>query len=191
MSTTETNSTTTTTGDQPTLHSGTWVVEPAHSEVGFTVRHLGLSKVRGRFNSFTATAEINEPNTASSVQAAIDMSSVDTNNPDRDGHLQSGDFFNAETSPQMTFVSTSVTEDTLAGDLTINGVTKPVELDLEFHGVTVDGYGMTRAGFSAEGQIKRSDFGIDFNMPVGMDGMLISDKVNISLEIQLVPSEAS
>jgi len=183
MSTTETT--------EPTLHTGTWVVEPAHSEVGFTVRHLGLSKVRGRFNSFTATAEISDPTTASSVQASIDMSSVDTNNADRDGHLQSGDFFNAETSPQMTFVSTSVTDDTLAGDLTINGVTKPVELDLEFHGVTVDGYGMTRAGFSAEGQIKRSDFGIDFNMPVGMDGMLISDKVNISLEIQLVPSEAS
>jgi polyisoprenoid-binding protein YceI len=184
-------STTETTSAQPTLHTGTWVAEPAHSEVGFTVRHLGLSKVRGRFNSFTATAEISDPTTASSVQASIDMSSVDTNNADRDGHLQSGDFFNAETSPQMTFVSTSVSEDTLAGDLTINGVTKPVELDLEFHGVTVDGYGMTRAGFSAEGQIKRSDFGIDFNMPVGMDGMLISDKVNISLEIQLVPAEAS
>ena len=87
----------------------------------------------------------------------------------------------------MTFVSTEITEHTLAGDLTINGVTKLVELDLEFHGVTVDGYGATRSGFSAEGVIKRSDFGIDFNMPVGMDGMLISDKVQIALEIQLVP----
>jgi polyisoprenoid-binding protein YceI len=180
MSTTETTST-------PTLHTGTWVAEPAHSEVGFTVRHLGLSKVRGRFNSFTATAEIADPATASSVTASIDMSSVDTNNADRDGHLRSSDFFDAEQSPQMTFVSTNVTEDTLAGNLTINGITKPVELDLEFHGVTVDGYGATRSGFSAEGVIKRSDFGIDFNMPVGMDGMLISDKVQIALEIQLVP----
>ena len=184
MSTTETS-------NQPTLHTGTWTVDPAHSEVGFTVRHLGLSKVRGRFNRFTASAEISDPTTASSVQASIELSSVDTNNADRDGHLQSGDFFNAETNPQMTFVSTSVGDDTLAGDLTINGITKRVELDLEFHGVTVDGYGTTRAGFSAEGQIKRSDFGIDFNMPIGMDGMLISDKVNISLEIQLTPNEAS
>jgi polyisoprenoid-binding protein YceI len=181
MSTTETI-------QQPTLHVGTWVVEPAHSEVGFTVRHLGLSKVRGRFNSFTASAEINDPTTASSVTASVDLSSVDTNNVDRDGHLRSSDFFNADANPRMTFVSTSVSEDALVGDLTINGVTKSVELDLEFHGVTVDGYGVTRAGFSAEGQIKRSDFGIDFNMPVGMDGMLISDKVTISLEIQLTPA---
>ncbi len=174
----------------PTLSTGTWVAEPAHSEVGFTVRHLGLSKVRGRFNSFTATAEISDPATASSVTATIDMSSVDTNNADRDQHLKSSDFFDAEQHPSMTFVSTSVTDDTLAGDLTINGITKHVELDLEFHGVVVDGYGTTRAGFSAEGEIKRSDYGIDFNMPVGMDGMLIGDKVTISLEIQLVPGGA-
>jgi polyisoprenoid-binding protein YceI len=187
MSTTETTTTTTDRTNAPTLRTGTWVAEPAHSEVGFTVRHLGLSKVRGRFNSFTATAEIADPATASSVTASIDMSSVDTNNADRDGHLRSSDFFDAERSPQMTFVSTDVTEHTLAGDLTINGITKPVQLDLEFHGVTVDGYGATRSGFSAEGVIKRSDFGIDFNMPVGVDGVLISDKVQIALEIQLVP----
>jgi polyisoprenoid-binding protein YceI len=173
----------------PTLTAGTWVAEPSHSEVGFTVRHLGLSKVRGRFNSFTVTAEIEEPATASTVRATIDLSSVDTNNADRDGHLKSSDFFDAERNPTMTFVSTSVTEDTLAGDLTINGITKPVELDLEFHGVVVDGFGTTRAGFSAEGQIKRSDFGIDFNMPVGLDGALIGDKVTINLEIQLVPGD--
>jgi polyisoprenoid-binding protein YceI len=169
------------------LHVGTWVAEPAHSEIGFTVRHLGLSKVRGRFNSFTATAEIADPTTASSVTASIDLSSVDTNNADRDGHLRSSDFFDADAQPEMTFVSTSVSDDTLVGDLTVNGVTKRVELDLDFHGVVVDGYGTTRAGFSAEGQIKRSDFGIDFNMPVGLDGALISDKVTINLEIQLVP----
>ena len=185
--TSDTNTLPTVTGTGPALHAGTWVAEPAHSEVGFTVRHLGLSKVRGRFNSFTASAEITEPTTASSVTAVIDLSSVDTNNADRDAHLASSDFFNAETQPEMTFVSTSVTESTLTGDLTINGVTKSVELELEFHGVVVDGYGTTRAGFSAEGQIKRSDFGIDFNMPVGMDGMLIGDKVTISLEVQLVP----
>jgi len=115
-------------------------------------------------------------------------SSVDTNNADRDGHLQSTDFFGAEANPQMVFTSTGVTEGSLSGDLSINGQTKPVVLDLEFHGVTVDGYGVTRAGFSAEGSIKRSDFGIEFNMPVGLDGMLIGDKVEIELEIQAVPN---
>jgi len=177
----------TTSTTAPALTTGTWVAEPAHSEVGFTVRHLGLTKVRGRFDRFTATVEVAEPLTASSVRATIDLSSVDTNNADRDKHLASSDFFNAETHPEMTFVSTAVTDDTLVGDLTVNGVTKSVELDLEFHGVVVDGYGVTRAGFSAAGRISRSDFGIDFNMPVGMDGMLIGDKVDIALEIQLVP----
>ena len=178
-----TNDTTT----APSLHTGTWVIEPAHSEVGFTVRHLGLSKVRGRFNAFSGAAQITDPATASSVTASIDLSSVDTNNADRDGHLRSGDFFNAETQPEMRFVSTVVTDDSMTGELTINGVTKQVELELDFHGVVVDGYGMTRAGFSADGEIRRSDFGIDFNMPIGLDGALISDKVTINLEIQLVP----
>jgi polyisoprenoid-binding protein YceI len=170
------------------LTPGTWTIEPAHSSVGFTVRHLGLSKVRGQFNDFTGNISVGDDQLASSVNAAIELSSVDTNNADRDGHLQSTDFFGAEANPQMVFTSTGVTEGSLSGDLSINGQTKPVVLDLEFHGVTVDGYGVTRAGFSAEGSIKRSDFGIEFNMPVGLDGMLISDKVDIELEIQAVPA---
>jgi polyisoprenoid-binding protein YceI len=177
-----------TTTESPTLTAGSWTIEPMHSEVGFTVRHLGMSKVRGRFNAFSGAAVIGDDLTTASVEASIDLSSVDTNNPDRDGHLKSGDFFNAETHPQMTFVSTAATADSLVGDLTINGVTKSVELDVEFHGVAVDGYETTRAGFSASGTIKRSDFGVDFNAPLGMDGMLISDKVAIELEIQLVPA---
>ena len=99
-----------TTTTAPTLATGTWAIDTNHSEIGFTVRHLGLSKVRGRFNSFTGSAEISDPTTASSVQAVIDLSSVDTNNPDRDGHLRSSDFFNAEAHPEMSFVSTSVSE---------------------------------------------------------------------------------
>lgn len=169
------------------LVAGTWTIEPVHSEVGFTVRHLGLSKVRGRFNSFRGTVDIDENVTASRVTAEIDLASVDTNNADRDGHLKSTDFFNVETNPTMTFVSTAVTPDSLAGNLTINGITKPVALDLDFHGVAVDGYGTTRAGFSASGQILRSDFGVDFNAPLGLDGMLIGDKITIELEIQAVP----
>jgi polyisoprenoid-binding protein YceI len=172
----------------PTLTAGTWAVEPMHSEVGFSVRHLGLSKVRGRFNTFSGTLTIGDDATASAVEATVDMASVDTNNPDRDAHLLSTDFFDAEAHPQMVFRSTSVTENALAGDLTINGITKPVTFDLEFHGVAVDGYETTRAGFSATARILRSDFGIDFNAPLGVDGMLIGDKVDIALEIQAVPS---
>lgn len=169
------------------ITTGTWSVEPVHSEVGFTVRHLGMSKVRGRFNSFTGTVQIGGDPSDSSVTAEVDLSSVDTNNADRDGHLTSGDFFNAETHPKMTFVSTSVTMDSLVGDLTINGITKAVEFDLDVYGSTVDMYETTRAGFSASGTINRSDFGVSFNAPLGLDGMMISDKVNIELEIQLVP----
>lgn len=179
-------STPTATTELAGLTAGTWTIDPGHSEVGFTVRHLGLSKVRGRFNSFSGTVDIAENQLASSVTATIDLSSVDTNNETRDGHLQSADFFNAENTPTMTFVSTGVTQDTLSGDLTIAGVTRPVELDLEYHGVATDGYDATRAGFSASGQIKRSDFGIEFNAPLGVDGMLIADKVMIELDIQAI-----
>ena len=172
----------------PTLIPGTWAIEPAHSEVAFSVRHLGLTKVNGRFNSFSGTVTIADDLSTGAVEAIVDLSSVDTNNADRDGHLQSGDFFNAEAHPTMTFKSSSVTSDSLTGDLTIGGVTKQVDLDLEFHGVAIDGYETTRAGFSASGKINRSDFGITFNAPLGLDGALVSDKVNINLEIQVVPT---
>lgn len=184
---TETTATTTPATTASTLTAGTWTVEPIHSEVGFSVRHLGLSKVRGRFNSFGGTLTIGADGTAS-VEASVDMSSVDTNNSDRDAHLRSTDFFDAEHHPQMTFRSTNVSDHTLDGDLTINGVTRAVGFDLEFHGVAVDGYGTTRAGFSATARIQRSDFGIDFNAPLGVDGMLIGDAIDISLEIQAVPN---
>ena len=179
---------TTTQTQPPALSAGTWTIDPTHSEVGFTVRHLGMSKVRGRFNRFEGSVTIADDLTTAAVSAAIDLGSVDTNNDDRDGHLQSTDFFNAENHPSMTFASTLAGPRELAGDLTINGITRPVTLDLETHGVTVDGYGTTRAGFSASTTIKRSDFGINFNMPIGLDGMLISDKVSVELEIQAVPA---
>jgi polyisoprenoid-binding protein YceI len=175
---------TTATTELTALTAGTWDIDPAHSEVGFTVRHLGLSKVRGRFNTFSGTVTIADDQTASSVSASIDLSSVDTNNEMRDGHLQSADFLNSEDSPTMTFVSSGVTETALSGDLTIRGITKPVTLDLSYNGVAVDGYEVTRSGFNASGQILRSDFGIAFNAPLGIDGMLVSDKVAIELEIQ-------
>ncbi len=176
----------------PSLTTGTWAIEPAHSEVGFTVRHLGLSKVRGRFNSFDGTVVVADDLAASRIVATVDLSSVDTNNDQRDGHLRSTDFFDVDTHPEMTFTSTSIdttgSEGVIHGVLTINGVSRDVSLDAEFHGVAVDAYGTTRAGFSAAGAISRKDFGVDFNVPLDAGGVLIGDKITIELEIQLVPN---
>jgi polyisoprenoid-binding protein YceI len=177
-----------TTTQTRSLAAGTYTIDLAHSEVGFTTRHLGLAKVRGRFNIFEGTATIADNPLESKVTARIDLVSVDTNNAERDGHLRSSDFFDVDAHPVMTFVSTRVNEHELRGDLTIHGVTKPVVLDLEFNGVTPDHLGVSRAGFSATTEIRRSDFGIDFNAPLGIGGMLVSDQVGVELEIELVPA---
>ncbi|MEM8621688.1 MAG: YceI family protein [Actinomycetota bacterium] len=185
-----TNTSSTTTSTLP-LAAGTWAADPSHTTVGFTVRHLGLSKVRGRFDGVTAAVTVGDDLATTSVNAEIDLGSVATGNPDRDGHLQSTDFFNAEAHPQMTFVSTGISgsgeEYTLTGELTINGVTKPVELDVEFFGTSVFPMDQsTRAGFTATGTLSRKEFGIEFNVPLGGDKVMISDKVNLELDVQLV-----
>lgn len=185
MATTPTPTGTDNTSTGAPLAAGTWVVDPAHSEVGFVVRHLGLSKVRGRFNTFSATLTVGSDPSASTLTASVDLSSVDTNQADRDAHLRGTDFFNVETHPQMTFESTQLTETAMTGEIEINGVKRPVTFDVELHGVGADPYGNTKAGFSATGEIKRSDFGVDFNVPGGLDGVMVSDKVKIELEIQL------
>lgn len=173
------------------LTSGTWAADPAHTTVGFVVRHLGLSKVRGRFEGVTAQLVVGDDLANSSVTAEIEMGTVKTGNPDRDAHLASSDFFNAETNPTMTFASASITgegeEFTLAGNLTINGVTRPIELDVEFFGTSVLPMDQsTRAGFSASGTLSRKDFGIEFNVPLGGDKVMIADKVVLELDVQLI-----
>lgn len=155
------------------------------------MRHLGLSKVRGRFDGVTAQLVVGDDLASSSVSAEIDMSSVKTGNADRDAHLTSSDFFNAETNPTMTFRSTSLAghgeEFTMVGDLTINGITQQVELDVEFFGTSVFPMDQsTRAGFSATGTISRKDFGINFNAPIGADKVMISDKVALDLDVQVI-----
>ena len=182
--------TTTSTSTLP-LALGTWTADPAHTTVGFVVRHLGLSKVRGRFEGVTAQLVVGNDLASSSVSADIEMGTVKTGNADRDAHLASSDFFNADTNPTMSFRSTAVAgegeEFTMLGDLTINGVTKQVELDVEFFGTSVFPMDQsTRAGFSATGTISRKDFGINFNAPVGVDKVMISDKVALELDVQLV-----
>lgn len=172
------------------LTAGTWQIDPNHSSVHFKVRHLGLTNVRGRFNGIDASLDVGESLTATKFGATIDIATIDTNQPDRDAHLRSTDFFSADSNPTMTFASTGITdagdgEYRAAGDLTINGVTRPVTLDVEFTGVMVHpGDGLEHAGFIATTKIARDDFGIDFNMPLGVDKVALGKKVDIEIDIQ-------
>jgi polyisoprenoid-binding protein YceI len=174
----------------PGYVAGTWAIDPVHSEVGFTARHFGVSKVKGRFDKFEGTIVTAEDPLASSVTATIDVTSIDTNQEQRDAHIRSADFFHAEEHPTMTFVSTGIKADgdeyTLEGDLTIRGTTKPVALALELNGFGPDPYGGTRVGFTATGEINRNDFGVSFNGPIpGVPGgVIVSDKIVITLEIE-------
>jgi polyisoprenoid-binding protein YceI len=182
--------------DHP-ITAGAWPVDEAHSGIYFQVRHLGLNNVRGRFNRFSSTLEVGDTLDALKVEAEVDLSSVDTNQPDRDAHLLGTDFFDADTHPTMTFRSTGAKpkgddDYELAGDLTINGVTRPVAFDVEFHGLEVfPPTGQVHAGFTATTTLKRSEFGIDFNMPLGMDKLALGEKIKVELELQFVaPSDS-
>lgn len=172
------------------IESGTWTIDGSHSTVGFTARHLMITKVRGRFGAVDGSVTIAEDRLQSSVTATIEMASVETGDAGRDEHLRSGDFFDVENHPTMTFVSTGVAADgddfVLRGDLTIKGVTKPVELELEFDGVSGDPWGGTRIGFTAEGEINRKDWGLDWNMALDTGGVLVSEKIKIQLDIEAV-----
>lgn len=174
----------------PGYIAGTWTIDPAHSEVGFTVRHLMVSKVRGKFKAFGGELVTADDPQASSVRATIDLASIDTGNADRDAHVRSADFFDTESNHTMSFVSTGVrangSDYVLDGELTIRDITKPVSLDLELGGFGPDPYGGTRSGFTASGDIKRSDFGIDFNAVLETGGVVLSDKVTLTLEIEAI-----
>ena len=176
---------TTNTTTVPGLVAGTWTIDPSHSEVGFTVRHL-MTKVRGLFESFEGTVTTGETLADTRAEATIDLNSVDTRDAQRDGHLRSADFFDVENSGPMKFVTTSFDGATATGELTIKGVTRTVELDVEFLGVDKDAFGNTRIGFEATTEINRKDFGVDFNIPLDGGKLLIGDKVAITLEIQAV-----
>ncbi|MGH3506914.1 MAG: YceI family protein [Nocardioidaceae bacterium] len=177
------------------LQTGTYVIDPSHSEVGFTVRHL-MSKVRGQFREFEGTITVAADNPLeSSAEATIELSSVDTRNSDRDNHLRSGDFFSVETSPKMTFRSTGVRSTGVrsdggslvaTGELTIKDVTKPVELELDYLGAGSDPWGGSRVGFEGTTTISRKEWGVDFNIPLEGDKLMIGDKVNVVLAVEAV-----
>ena len=168
------------------LKPGIWTVDASHSEVGFSARHLMVSKVRGQFKDFAAVVTVAQPFEDSTLEATVQLASIDTNSADRDVHLTSADFFDVENNPTMTFKSTKVTDSTLEGQLTIKGVTKPVTFDLDFGGVSADPWGGTRAGFEATTEINRKDFGLSWNVAIEGGGVLVGEKVKISLDIELV-----
>jgi polyisoprenoid-binding protein YceI len=180
----------------PGLVAGTWEIDSAHSEVSFVVRHLVVSKVRGRFDRFRGTIVTAHDPARSSVTVTIDASSISTSEPNRDNHVRSADFLDVENFPDITFRSLAVRSEGrrffVDGELTIRGTTRPVTLDLEVNGFTPDPYGGTRAGFSASAEIDRQDFGVSFNGPIpGADNaMVLSDKVTLTLEVEAVLQDA-
>jgi polyisoprenoid-binding protein YceI len=169
--------------------AGTWEMDPVHSSIGFVARHLMVSKVRGHFSKFQAQIITAANPLESSATATVDLSSVETGNEMRDNDLRSSNFFDAATHPQMTFASTGIRSDggdlVMDGDLTIRGVTRPISLTVEVNGFGPDPYGGTRAGFSAHGEINRTDFGVSFNAPIP-GGVMVSEKIQIEIEAEAV-----
>lgn len=187
-------STTDTTGTDQLPQAGTWQIDPAHTSVNFAVRHLGMSKVRGSFKSFGGTLEIAEDAEQSSVTITIDPASVDTGQPDRDGHLQSADFFDVENHPEWTFRSTTISREdddwVVEGELTIHGVTQQVTLDVEYLGMVDNPLGEgKRIAFEAEADIKRKDFGLTWDGPQTAAGAMVGNKVTIDLDVQFVGAQ--
>ncbi|MGH3243868.1 MAG: YceI family protein [Spirillospora sp.] len=178
------------------LEPGRWAIDPVHSEITFTIRHL-MTTVRGTFPDFGGEVLIAEDPLASSAHAEIQLASIDTRSAERDAHIRSSDFLEVDKHPVMTFTATGVERATIGrrartpryhldGDLTIKDVTRPVRLLTEFHGVGPDPWGGTRAGFTATASISRGDFGIEFNIPFQGDKVMLGDEIAIALEIQAV-----
>jgi polyisoprenoid-binding protein YceI len=174
----------------PGYEAATWNIDPVHSEVGFSVRHMMVSKVRGRFTTFSGQIVTAEDPTKSSATAEIDLGSINTGQDQRDDHIRSADFFEVEKYPTMTYQSTGVRvedgEYILDGDLTLKGVTKSVPLKVEVNGFGPDAYGGTRAGFTATGEINRRDFNVNFTAPMQNGGVVVADKIQLHLEIEAV-----
>ena len=176
----------------PKYTVGTWKLEPVHSEISFSVRHLAISKVRGRFETFDVTIVTAEDPKDTTIEATVDVSSVNTGQDARDNHLRSSDFFLVEEHPAMTFsakgddIVFSGDDFTINGQLTLRGVTQPVTLKGELGGVIDDPYGNVRAGATASAKINRQDFGVSWNAALEAGGFTLGDEVTINLEIQVL-----
>lgn len=181
----------TSTATETLIPTGTWTVDPAHSTVGFAVKHLGIATVRGRFEEFEGTLEIGDDLSTARAYGTAQVSSINTDEPARDEHLRSADFFGAESNPELRFESTAirpVDEDTfeIEGDLTMNGVTNRVKLVAEFLGAETDPWGNERVGIEVVGQVKRGDWNMTFNQALGSGNLLVGEKVALSLDISAV-----
>jgi len=174
----------------PGFQAGTWTIDASHSEVSFTVRHMAVSKVRGRFGAVSGTITTTDDPTTSTVTADIDVTTITTFNEQRDGHIKSGDFFEVETHPSASFTSRGLSFDdgdyVLTGDLTLKGVTRPVSLTVEVSGFGPDAYGGTRCGFSATGRINRRDFGVEFDARLDNGGLVVGNEVDLQLDVEAV-----
>jgi polyisoprenoid-binding protein YceI len=177
------------------LPTGTWTVDPAHSKVGFAVKHMGIATVRGEFTEFEGTLEIADDLSSAKAYGTVKAQSVDTNEPQRDDHLRSPDFFDAAQFPELRFESTSIEaldndEFRITGTLTIHGVTNEVVLHAELEGTDIDPWGNERVGLEVTGQLSRGDYGMKFNQALGSGNMLVADKVNLALDISAVKQSA-
>jgi polyisoprenoid-binding protein YceI len=171
--------------------TGTYVIDPSHSTIGFVARHAMVTKVRGAFNEFEGSIEINgDDPAASSAHVTIQAASIDTRNADRDAHLRSNDFFAMEEYPTISFASTAVDVDgdsvSLTGDLTIKAVTKSVTIDFELTGSATDPFGNDRLGFEGELEINRKDWGVEWNAPLETGGVLVGEKVKLSFDVSAI-----
>lgn len=167
-----------------------WAVDASHSSVDFSIRHMMISKVKGTFHTYEADIEADpEDLTSASIAFSIDLASIDTRNTDRDNHLKSGDFFDVEQFPKMTFKATKITktgegEYEVSGDLSLHGVTRPESFHVTYEGGGKNPWGVEVVGYNVEGKIKRSDYGLTYNAALETGGVLIGDEVKVTLEIQ-------
>ncbi len=173
------------------IPTGTWKADHAHSKVGFAVKHMGIATVRGEFTEFDGTLEVPGDLSTAKAYGTVKTASVDTHEPQRDEHLRSADFFEAETHPEITFHSTrieSVDEDTfrIVGELSLHGVTREIQLEAVVQGVDTDPWGNERVGLEVVGELSRGDFGMKFNQALGSGNLLVGDKVKLALDISAV-----
>jgi polyisoprenoid-binding protein YceI len=181
----------------PSTVTGSYVIDPTHSRVGFVARHAMVTKVRGSFNEFSGTGSFDAEDPAKShLQLTIQASSIDTRNADRDAHLRGNDFFDMTTYPEITFASTSVqslSDDTyqVTGDLTIKGITKPVVINFEYLGAAVDPFGNERIGFEGKATVNRRDWGVSWNAALEAGGVLVSEKVTLEFEVSAIRTGAT
>ena len=172
------------------IPTGTWTLDPAHSVVGFSVKHMGIATVRGTFDAFEGALVVDGDLASARISAVVEATSVNTREEQRDAHLRSADFFDAENHPKITFASTAVavTGDgfTVTGDLTMAGQTHPVELSAEIDGLETDPWGNERVGISLTGQLSRGQWGMTFNQALGSGNLLVSDKVKIAIDVSAI-----